>query len=254
MRSTQRVSKPSGYRPLLNIDQNAKTVKGQAKGYMTAVLYLAPADLSGVMNTCTFAGYCKAFCLNLAGRGAFTKTQIVRIAKTVFLHENRALFLECLRYDVEKLIRKAERKGLIPCLRVNGTSDMAWLGMLMASEFPGLQCYDYTKLPKPELRVRGNYHLTFSYDGNAANVAECERVLSIGMNVSMVFDAPKGKALPTNWQGYRVVDGDESDLRFLDDKGVVVGLRAKGPAKKACTPFVVAAASAPLVQILPMAA
>ena len=44
--------------------------------------------------------------------------------------------------------------------------------------------------------------------------------------------------LPKTWKGYEVVNGDESDLRFLDKRGVVVGLIEKGMAKKDETGFV----------------
>ena len=89
MRPVLSVRKPAGYRPILNIDQNAKTVKGRKKRYATGVVYLAPADSSGVMNVCSKAGLCKGPCLNKAGRGAFTKTQESRIRKTVFLFEQK---------------------------------------------------------------------------------------------------------------------------------------------------------------------
>ena len=35
-----------------------------------------------------------------------------------------------------------------------------------------------------------------------------------------------------------MMNGDESDLRFLDDKNVIVGLKAKGAAKKSTSGFV----------------
>jgi hypothetical protein len=44
--------------------------------------------------------------------------------------------------------------------------------------------------------------------------------------------------MPETYQGLPVYNGDESDLRFTDPKGVVVGLYAKGKAKKDSTGFV----------------
>ena len=264
MRSTISVTKsgkPLGYRPLLNIDQNAKTVKGQKKRYITGILYQAPADSSGIMNVCPMAGYCKDPCLNTAGRGRFAATQLARIAKTRLLFENRELFLECLRYDIRKLIRKAKAKARRThrrwkaCVRLNGTSDLAWLALLLASEFPELQFYDYTKLPHPELRLRENYWLTFSHDGKElANVLECNRLLAIGMNVAVVFATRRGKPLPETWHGHQVIDGDLTDLRFLDPRGqgLVIGLRAKGRARQCRTAFVQPAT--PLLQLQPAAA
>lgn len=240
--------KPKGYRPILGT-ASPKTVKGEKLGYFTAILYLAPATLSGVMNVCLGAtADCIKACLNLQGRGKFTRTQLVRIAKTVFLHDHRELFLECLRYDIRRIIRQAATKewrdangrrrvGMVPVFRINGTSDLPWIALQMAREFPGVKFYDYTKLPKAELRVRDNYHLTYSYSG--ANLTECLRVLQHGVNVAVVFHVKKGQPLPEMWNGYRVIDGDVHDLRFLDERGVIVGLRAKGTSQKMQMAFIV---------------
>ena len=230
-------NRPKGYRRILAVE-NAKTTKGEALGYLTGILYLAPANESGVMNTCPMAtDACRAACLFTAGRGRFDAIRNGRIAKTLLLHNDRALFLECLRWDIGMIVRRAAKLGLKPCVRINGTSDLAWLAAMMADEFPTVQLYDYTKLSKPELRVRSNYWLTFSYSG--ANLAECLRVLPLGVNVSVVFTTRKGETLPASWNGFHVIDGDTHDLRFLDPKGVVVGLRAKGEARKQVSPFIV---------------
>ena len=47
----------------------------------------------------------------------------------------------------------------------------------------------------------------------------------------------RGK-LPETWQGRKVVNSDENDLRFLDPQGVICGLSTKGKAKKDLTGFV----------------
>lgn len=244
-------SKPFGYRPVLTF-ANAKTSKGEKLGYLTGICYLAPGNESGVMEVCQFrtAG-CSTGCLFKAGRAQFTPSIIAaRIAKTVRLHEDRELFLACLRYDIASAVRKARRMRLQLAIRVNGTSDLAWMGIQMATEFPRVQFYDYTKLPSAWLRVRSNYHLTFSH--SESNLAECERALSHGLNVAVVFDVQRGKELPTTFLGRPVVDGDLHDLRFLNGyQGAIIGLRAKGPAKRDCTGFVVKTQT--LVQIQPAA-
>jgi hypothetical protein len=233
-------NRPNGYRRILAVE-NAKTTKGEALGYLTGILYLAPANESGVMNTCPMAtDACRAACLFTAGRGRFEGIRNGRIAKTLLLHSNRALFLECLKWDIGMIVRRARKLGLKPCVRINGTSDLAWIPAMMADEFPAVQFYDYTKLSKPELRLRSNYWLTFSYSG--ANLAESLRVLKASVNVSVVFNTRKGETLPASWNGYPVVDGDTHDLRFLDGTGVIVGLRAKGDARKQTSPFIVLAA------------
>jgi len=232
--------RPNGYRRILAVE-NAKTTKGEKLGYLTGIFYGAPADESGVMNTCPKAtAACKAACLFTAGRGKMRNVRAGRIAKTLLLHSDRALFLACLRWDIATLVRRAAKLNLTPCVRINGTTDLAWLAAMMADEFPTVQFYDYTKLSKPELRIKSNYALTFSYSGE--NLAECLSALLHGVNVSVVFNTRKGDALPEYWHGFPVVDGDTHDLRFLDPKFVVVGLRAKGDAKQQASPFIVLAA------------
>jgi hypothetical protein len=217
-------------RRLLSVSSDAKTVKGEKKGFLTGILYLAPADesvSSGGFNTCPKASEgCMASCLFTAGRSAiFPMINQARIRKTVELKNDRAAFLAQLTKDIESLVRKATRENLIPCVRVNGTSDLAWLAHAMAERFPNVQFYDYTKLPHPWTRVRANYSLTFSHAEN--NLADCLDSLAHGVNVAVVFGTKKGEPLPATWHGFKVVSGDESDLRFLDAQGVVIGLYAR---------------------------
>ncbi|HEX4545754.1 MAG TPA: hypothetical protein VH110_05300 [Candidatus Acidoferrum sp.] len=183
--------------------------------------------------------------MNTSGHGGMDRNQEIRIAKTRLFFENQELFLACLRYDIERLIRRARRmrfgrRRYKPVVRVNGTSDIPKLAMWMAAEFPEVGFYDYTKHPKPYLRVRPNYHLTFSHDG-PENVPACMDALAHDVNVAVVFGVRNSEPLPETWNGYQVIDGTLHDLRFLDPKGVVVGLRPKGRAKKVIgtNPFVV---------------
>lgn len=218
---------------LLNIDANAKTVKGQRKGYLTGILYLLPSDLSGY-NVCPNASQgCISGCLNLAGRGKFTATQKARLKKTLKLFQDRQGFIEQLETEIEALKRKAEKRGLIPVVRLNGTSDFPWHSTGIFKKFPKIQFYDYTKTPK-YLRLNiPNYHLTFSQ--SEENHHEVKKALQMGHNVAVVFE----KELPETYLGYPVFNGDQSDLRFLDPANVVVGLKAKGPARHDTSGFVV---------------
>jgi hypothetical protein len=239
---------------LLSVSADAKTIKGQKKGYLTGILYLAPADesvSSGGFNTCPKASAgCKAGCLFTAGRSAiFPMINQARIRKTVELKNDRTAFLSQLTKDIQALVRKAKREKLTPCVRVNGTSDLPFLAHAMADRFPDVTFYDYTKLPHPWTRIRANYSLTFSHAEN--NLADCLDSLAHGVNVAVVFGTKKGEPLPATWHGFPVVSGDESDLRFLDSTGVVIGLYAKGKAKQDATGFVERQG---LVSILPMAA
>jgi hypothetical protein len=222
---------------LLSVSADAKTVKGEKKGYLTGILYLAPASSSGT-NVCASASPgCIRGCLNTAGRAAiFPAILKARVRKTRELFADREAFIAQLAKDIRALERKAKREGLTPCVRVNGTSDLPWLAMRMARMFPSTTFYDYSKNPRVWERRLPNYHITFSLSEN--NLSAALETLAHGSNVAVVFDTKKGGPLPTTWKGFDVVDGDISDLRFLDKAGVVVGLRAKGRAKKDCSGFV----------------
>lgn len=234
---------------LLSVSADAKTVKGEKKGYLTGILYLAPADSSGVRNVCTNASPgCKAACLYTAGRAAyFPAINEARVRRTVWLADDADGFQAQLAKDIAATIRKAKREGLKPCFRLNGTSDLPWLAMNMAREFPKVQFYDYTKHPRPWERLLPNYHLTFSL--SEINVGDAIDSLMHQVNVAVVFDTKKGQPLPKTFLERPVFDGDEHDLRFKTSRqGIIIGLRAKGRAKKDCTGFV-QRLNQPLVQI-----
>ncbi len=239
----------TGYKSdnLLAIGADAKTVKGQKKGYLTGILYGAPAETSGVMNTCAYSTEgCRAACLFTAGRAAFTPAIITgRINKTRWYHAEPETFIAKLRKDIDSLVRKAKRKRLTPCVRLNGTTDIPKLAMQMAAEFPELTCYDYSKIPKPWLRQRANYHITFSL--SESNQQDALDAIEHGVNVCVVVAVKKGHALPATYTLGNVIrptfDADQTDLRFLDPKakdgkGIFVLVRAKGKAKKDTSGFV----------------
>jgi len=222
---------------------NPKILKGEKKGYLTSILHLAPADLSGYQTCPKATAGCKAACLNTAGRGGIFKKgentnviQQARIRKTRAFFENREQFLMELFHEIESTIKYAEKKGLIPVFRLNGTSDIGWekirVGQYrnMMEAFPNIQFYDYTKIAGRT--VPANYNLTFSAaDGNDHDVY---RAIEAGYNVAAVFD----KGLPEQYLGLPVINADDTDLRFLDPKGVIAGLKAKGKAKKDTSGFV----------------
>ena len=219
---------------------NPKIQKGTKMGYLSFILHLAPADLSGRETCPKRTAGCTAACLNTAGRGGMfrkgetTNTiQRARIRKTQYFFNRRQDFMLDLVADIRKAIKFAERKGLTPVFRLNGTSDLSWEkydaipGQNIFEMFPNVQFYDYTKVLGRKTKMYPNYHLTFSKaDGNDADVAEA---LLQGMSVVAVYDRiPEG-----------VPSADETDLRFLDPKGIMLGLKAKGPAKKDYSGFVI---------------
>ena len=225
---------------LLSVDTNAKTIKGQKRGFMTGILYLAPERVSGLVNVCPNASpACRTACLYTAGRGAFNSVQKARTAKTIFYVKDRESFLSTLKDNVTSVIRKAKAKKMHPVIRLNGTSDINWERYSVIQAFNKVQFYDYTKnyfrmMLFLDGKLPSNYSLTFSR--SETNESQCLEVLNRGGNVAVVF---RGKVLPTHWQGFLVINGDENDLRFLDPKGVVVGLTAKGKAKTDTSGFVV---------------
>jgi len=228
---------------------NPKILKGLKQGYNTYILHLAPADLSGY-NTCPKAtAGCKAACLNTDGRGGMFKKgettnaiQKARIRKTKMFYEQRQDFMLALKKDIELAIKQSKKLGLIPVIRLNGTSDLSWEkydmipGQNVFECFPDIQFYDYTKILGRKVKGIANYNLTFSAaDGNDADVYSA---ISQGYNIATVFGIKKTLPMPETYIGRPVFNGDESDLRFLDPKGVVVGLYAKGKAKKDTSGFV----------------
>lgn len=231
---------------------NAKIVKGEELGYVTKGIHFAPANLSG-NEVCQWRSKgCTASCLNTAGRGQMNSIQQSRIAKTKLFFDKQIEFLHKLSKEISNSIKTSTKKGMNSVFRLNLTSDIAWESVFFNEEqpqtifdkFPSIQFYDYTKsfkrmcsfLDKPfikgEEKFPSNYHLTFSR--SETNDKLCEMVLQMGGNVAVVFR----NELPATWNGYEVVNGDENDLRFLDKKGVVVGLIEKGMAKKDLTGFV----------------
>lgn len=227
---------------------NYKTRKGEAVGYKTIGLHLAPANLSGY-NVCIKASAgCKAACLNTAGRGAISSVQSARIAKTRLFIEDQPQFMTRMHDDMLTAIKGARRANMIPAARLNLTSDLSWesIGICKAtgdkttlmSAFSDIQFYDYTASASRMLRwlagdMPANYHLTFSRKENTPDLL-VDSIVKSGGNVAVVFDK-----LPTTWRGHKVVDGDKNDLRFLDPVGVIVGLKAKGKAKTDDSGFVI---------------
>ena len=234
----------------LLITGNPKVLKGIAQGYNTYILHLAPYTVSG-KNTCPKAtAGCIASCLNTAGRGGMFKKgentnviQQARIRKTNLFFSDRDQFFTYLIADIKLAIKQSARLGLIPVFRLNGTSDIAWekydvldTGKNIFQLFPEVQFYDYTKILGRKFKHIPNYTLTFSAaDGNDADVAQA---IIEGYNIAVVFGIKKTMPMPERFMNIPVFNGDESDLRFLDPKNVVVGLYAKGKAKKDTTGFV----------------
>ena len=171
----------------LAIGNNAKTIKSDKGGeYLTAIMYLAPADTVPGINVCPMAelAMCKTPCLFTAGRGAMRPVQDARIAKTVAFRDDREAFMLQIVADINEALRIARKLRVKLAVRLNGTSDIAWENIPVTvggveyanimAVFPEVQFYDYTKLPNR--KVPKNYHLTVSYSGaNPAYAAKAAK-------------------------------------------------------------------------------
>lgn len=228
---------------LLAVGTNAKTIKGdKASEYLTAILYMAPhkGNTKGV-NLCPKASQgCTAACLNTAGRGKLNSVQKARIAKADYFVSDREAFLEQLHRELLDFSRYARLRGKKPAVRLNGTTDILWERYLDMGLYPEIQFYDYTKWSWKE-RIKAirtpNYHLTFSRSEDTTDSQMIDYTNRLNeMNIAVVF---ADKALPESYLGFPVIDGDKTDLRFLDPTGVIVGLTAKGDAKKDTSGFVI---------------
>lgn len=222
--------------------ENPKTLKGAAEqGYRIAVLHLASADTSGASVCPWSVETCVDGCLTYTGYGAinldasgWNKTQAARIRRTARMILYPDAFASDLLRELDTISRAAADDGLEVAVRLNGTSDIPWHrvapDLLAEVQQRCSVVYDYTKRPKPDGLAAG-IDLTYSYPGGAG--AAARRYIEAGARVAVVFDTPKGDALPERWrspwgESLRVIDGDAHDMRWRDPAGVIVGLRAKG--------------------------
>jgi hypothetical protein len=230
--------------PRLLNSGNYKTRKGEKLGFITYGLHLAHDDTAIAGKTvCPMATKaCSAACLDSAGRGMMKTVQDARIAKTKKFLNSPNEFFGDLEKDIRWGIKRARKLGMLPCFRLNLTSDVSWekkatVRKLM-SEFRSVHFYDYTKIYKRALDYKmglmpPNYSLTFSR--SESNENQCKEFLDLGGNVAVVFR----NSLPSKFWGYKVIDGDAHDLRFTDPQPCIVGLVEKGKAKKDKSNFVI---------------
>lgn len=233
---------------------SAKAIKAIEFGYYNAIHYLAPHALSG-KNLCSHASpECIAHCLGWhSGQASMVKnetdinaTRKSRLDKARRFMNDRKGYLKDVITSIENGIKGANKRGLMLCVRLNGSSDIAWEGIACSHNgviyknimaiFPDIQFVDYTKNSSRLYRaLPKNYYLTLSRHEN--NESESIAALRAGHNVAVIF----ANELPSHWNGFEVINGDEHDLRHMDKRGgVVVGLKAKGnKLKKSNSAFVV---------------
>lgn len=259
-RSKKAAFNKAGLNSLLSVNADAKTIKGSKQGYLTGVMYLAPHNTvtsNKVKTICPNAvnAGCYTGCLYTAGRGRFDNVKSGRIKRTESYLNNKDAFMIALWYDIRSLINKAEKSGEIPVVRLNGTSDISWHDIYFTapngiynnimSHYPEIMFYDYTKNTALNLsKLPDNYYVVFSYSeaNNKYANKSFNAALRNNAGIAVVFR----KEIPKQFNTLPVINGDESDLRFIDrdyyslnNGPYVIGLKAKGLAKKDDSGFVI---------------
>jgi len=218
---------------------NPKTNKSnkQSDKYLTFILHLRPVNTK----ICPFQNVakCKSACLNTAGLGGvYPSIQKARQRKTDLFLNDRNEFMRQLFEDLTKIDKYCTNKGKVAAVRLNGTSDIQYElikvnGSNVFDTFPNITFYDYTKIPNRKISNIKNYSLTWSY--SEANKKYSDYFNTVPNNIAVVFR----DKLPKTFNTKEVINGDLTDLRFLDPDNVIVGLKAKGKAKKDYSGFVV---------------
>jgi hypothetical protein len=220
-------------KPLLTMaSASAKLSKNEVKSF---ILYLAAANQNSFgINICPKASEgCTKSCLFNAGRGKFSNVKNARIQKTDFMLFDPAKFYKKLAAEIMYNSTLAFDQKI--AFRLNGTSDLNHYKQLKRyanldiNQLPNnVIFYEYTKnlaMAKSLRKEFSRVHITFSK--SESNLEQCLEALKAGFNVAAVFNK-----LPLSYAGYPVINGDLSDERWKDPKGVIVGLKAKGDAKK----------------------
>ena len=229
---------------LIRAGGDAKTVKGNGSGYLTAIMYMTPYKTLG-RNLCPMAetAGCLEGCLNTAGRGVMGSVQKGRARKAEWFIKDQSGFMAQLVKDCIRFMAYCDKRGIKPAIRLNGTTDVRWElikydGLNIFEIFPDIMFYDYTKIANRPLDIP-NYHLTFSYsEASAIYLKQAKIAQGRGMNMAVVFRSADN--IPADFLGLPTVDGDKTDLRFLDIKQQsIIALYAKGKARKDNTGFVI---------------
>lgn len=239
-------------------EENTKIRKGltPARPISVKTLSLAPSWLSGYQ-CCPYASAAcggmdqdgfTGFCVGTTGNARYANVTAARIRKARYFFEHHEECIRRLVWELECYATDPTREGHTRAVRLNTFSDIPWERVRCRRQgvtypgiphaFPELTFYDYTK---DVTRIRGdrpaNLHITFSLsEGNDAHALEA---LAAGVNVAVVFHVTKAQPLPAAFADRPVIDGDGDDFRFLDPAGgFIVGLKAKGPARRDCSGFV----------------
>jgi len=230
--------KQTGLSYLGGVNLSAKMLHSKVESHQyTYIIYLAPANTSGY-NVCSHSTpECRMGCLATSGHagmeimaGKSTKIVDSRIKKTRLFYEQPEFFMQWLIAEIKVAQAKAKKDNFFFSVRLNGTSDIDWANVRFNGQnifeiFPDILFYDYTENPLKFNNKPSNYHLTFSYTGRNWNV--CKALLQKGYNVAVVFNVKNEKLLPKTFGGYQTINGDLTDYRISDTKGIIVALKWK---------------------------
>lgn len=229
--------KDTGLSYIGGVNLSAKMLHSKKESHQyTYIIYLAPAKTSGYQVCPNATKECKMGCLATSGHAGMElvagtdRIKNARIKKTKLFFEHNEFFMEWVITEIKKAKLKAEKDGYFFSVRLNGTSDIDWnkatfKGYTLFEIFPETNFYDYTKNAKKFIDKPINYHLTYSYTGR--NWDKCKVLLEQGNNVAMVFNVRNEKFLPAMYKGYKVINGDLTDYRIDDAKGIIIGLKWK---------------------------
>lgn len=211
--------------------RNKKLEKGD--GIPNYGLELTPSMFASKENLCGGEGKCLLTCLVFSGIGNLTTSgkgvdgsmmrlnNILkkRLRRTFLFLNDRDFMLR--RLEGEIFLLNKTHGGV--AIRLNVFSDLDWDSIFPIQRFQeqGVVFYNYTKHTDRVGTVAS--HQTFSASEKDKD-EDLVALLQRGFNVAMVFHGTK---LPQEWMGFPVVDGDIDDRRYLDPKGVVVGLIQK---------------------------
>jgi hypothetical protein len=217
------------------VNNSTKHEKAFKFDELVYTIYFAPAKMSGYEVCPMRSDECTLLCLNESGRNKMdTKVNTInnsRIKKTKLFFEEREFLVRWIIDEIKSAKAKAENLGYSFSVRLNNTSDITPESFYINDNgtkknlleiFPDVQFYDYTKVSKRLELVKKykNYDITFSYSGT--NMTECLSMLSNNVRVAMVFNK-----VPENYMNFKVVDGDKYDMRYRDEKNVIIGLKFK---------------------------
>lgn len=217
------------------VNNSTKHEKAFKFDELVYTIYFAPAKMSGYEVCPMRTDECTLLCLNESGRNKMDTDKNTinnsRIKKTKLFFEEREFLVRWIIDEIKAAKNKAVKLGYSFSVRLNNTSDITpesfyindnGIKKNLLEIFPDVQFYDYTKVSKRFELVKKykNYDITFSYSGN--NMTECLSMLNNNVRVAMVF-----KKVPEKYMNFNVIDGDQYDMRYRDDKNVIVGLKFK---------------------------